>query len=67
MTPTDLRRIRKANAPTQGAFARALGYQDQDAYRKYESGARPIPRLLGKLALMIDTHGMPEEWLNQEE
>jgi len=67
MTPAELRRIRKANAPTQGAFARALGYQDQDAYRKYESGARPIPRLLDKLAQMIDTHGMPQEWLAEKE
>lgn len=62
MTPEYLRLIRTENAPTQGAFARALGYKDEDAYRKYESGARPIPTLLAKLAYMIDRHGMPDEW-----
>lgn len=62
MTHTELRTIREKSAPTQGAFARALGYQDAETYRKYESGARPVPLLLARLAQMIDRHGMPKEW-----
>lgn len=62
MAPDELRAIRIKSAPSQGAFARALGYQDADAYRKYEAGSRPIPLLLAKLAEMIDLHGMPREW-----
>ena len=62
MKHDDLRRIREQTDLTQGAFARALGYANQDAYRKYESGARPIPMLLQKLAHMIDKHGLPREW-----
>lgn len=63
MAPTELRRIRIKSAPTQGAFARALGYHDADAYRKYEAGSRPIPLLLAKMAEMIDQHGLPEAWI----
>jgi transcriptional regulator with XRE-family HTH domain len=62
MTPQRLREIRKANSPTQSAFARALGYADQDAYRKYETGMRPMPILLQRVAEMIERHGMPDEW-----
>ena len=64
MTPERLKAIRHAAAPdmTQAAFARSLGYADHDAYRKYESGARPVPTLLGKLAEMIERHGLPDEW-----
>lgn len=63
MTPADLRRIRTENAASQAAFARALGYADADAYRKYETGMRPIPTLLCKLAEMIDQNGLPEHWV----
>ena len=62
MTPDDLRRIRQQSAPTQGAFARALGYESEENYRKYETGRRPIPPLLAKLALMIERHGLPADW-----
>ena len=66
MTTAELRRIRNQSAASQAAFARALGYKDSDAYRKYETGGRPIPTLLQKLAYMIDRHGMPGEWLDCE-
>lgn len=64
MSPDDLRRIRKAAAPdmSQAAFARTLGYADADSYRRYETGRRPIPDLLARLAIMIERHGLPEEW-----
>jgi len=64
VTPAQLKEIRKAAAPdmSQAAFARCLGYVDGEAYRKYESGTRPIPTLLSKLAWMIDQHGTPKDW-----
>ena len=62
MTPQELRRIRLESADSQAAFARALGYKGADTYRKYENGMRPVPHLLALLALMIDKHGMPDDW-----
>lgn len=47
---------------SQAAFARTLGYADADSYRRYETGRRPIPDLLARLAIMIERHGLPEEW-----
>lgn len=69
MTGTELRAIRQRVAPdlSQAAFARLLGYVDGDAYRKYESGARPVPHLLGLLAGMLDRHGVPSEWMKEGE
>lgn len=64
MTGEELRAIRKAAAPemTQAAFARAIGYEDANSYRRYENGARPVPTLLAKLADMIRNRGLPEHW-----
>lgn len=47
---------------TQAAFARALGYEDAAQYRKYETGMRPVPRLLGMLMGMIAQHGLPDRF-----
>lgn len=60
MTPDTLRAIRLSAAPdmSQARFAQAIGYVDADAYRKYESGARPVPHLLALLMRMIEAHGM---------
>lgn len=58
----DLRQIRTDLGIPQRRFARALGYRDADAYRKYEAGLRPVPPLLAKLMLMIKKHGLPPEW-----
>ena len=48
MTPSELKAIRIAVAPdmTRAQFAQVLGYPNDDHYRKYESGARPVPHLL---------------------
>jgi len=63
MTPSQIKTTRKLAAPdmTQANFARALGYVDADAYRKYESGARQAPPLLRRLMDMIERHGMPDD------
>ena len=60
MTRDDLTRIRKAAAPhmSQAAFARALGYKDPRAYRRYENGGRPVPPRLASLMLMVSAHGL---------
>lgn len=60
MTPNELRAIRKGAAPgmTQAAFARLLGYENVDSYRRYETGLRPIPRPIQILMRMIDAHGV---------
>ena len=64
MTPARLAYIRKGCGPdmTQARFARALDYGDTEAYARYERGQRPVPTLLGKLAVMIERHGLPTEW-----
>ncbi|MEL6646637.1 MAG: helix-turn-helix transcriptional regulator [Pseudomonadota bacterium] len=63
MAPEQLRKIRQATGLSQARFARALGYVDRDAYRKYESGSRPIPLLLSRLAFMIERYGLPPDWI----
>lgn len=64
MTPERLRAIRAQVAPhmTQAAFARTLGYEDAAQYRKYETGMRPVPRLLAMLMGMIALHGLPDRF-----
>lgn len=64
MTPDELRAIRLSVAPdlSQAGFARALGYADADAYRKYESGARPVPHLLGLVVLALASGWRPDGW-----
>lgn len=59
MTGADLKSIRLSVAPgvTQADFARSIGYVDADAYRKYESGARPVPHLLELLMLAMAETG----------
>jgi DNA-binding transcriptional regulator YiaG len=67
MTPDELKAIRKRVAPTlsQAEFARALGYRDGDAYRKYESGAREMPPWMPRIFQLLDERGaLPNEWLN---
>ncbi len=71
MTPERLRAIRKSACPGrggQGAFARALGYTDPRAYRRYESeiSDRPMPALLIRVAEMIEAHGLPGPWRQPE-
>lgn len=66
MTPDELIAIRKHLAPTQGAFALALGYHGVNgvrAYRRYENGTRPVPTLLAVAARLLDERGSLPDWL----
>lgn len=64
MTPTELREIREATGMGQSEFGRALGYapdaNGQTAYKRFETGKRPVPPLLALLMRMVESHGMPD-------
>ena len=67
MTGEELRTVRENLGLSTEKFGRALGYQG--AYgiasrhiRRFESGARPIPQTIGRLAEMLRQHGVPEAW-----
>lgn len=62
MTADEMRAIRLRVAPglSQRAFARGLGYADQQSYTRYEIGQRPIPVLLAVVMRLLDRH--PDEY-----
>jgi len=67
MTGEELRTVRENLGLSTEKFGRALGYQG--AYgiasrhiRRFESGARPIPQPIERLAEMFRLHGVPERW-----
>jgi transcriptional regulator with XRE-family HTH domain len=69
MTGPELKAIRHRLGLSTTALGRAFGYTGSDVtssvtIRKYESGGRPIPPWLGRLALMFDMHDVPPEFLD---
>ena len=67
MTGSELRAIREGLGLSLVGMGRALGYQGtretlNAQMHKYESGARPIPPWIARLASMYQRHGVPEEW-----
>jgi transcriptional regulator with XRE-family HTH domain len=67
MTGAELKAIRRRLGLSTTQLGRAFGYTGSDAtasvtIRKYESGGRPIPPWLGRLAKMFDRHGVPDGW-----
>lgn len=67
MTGAELKAIRHRLGLSTTALGRAFGYESSaitasGTIRKYESGQRPIPPWLGRLAIMFDRHGVPPEW-----
>lgn len=69
MTGAELKEIRHRLGLSTTALGRAFGYQGRDVtasgtIRKYESGERPIPPWLARLAVMFDRHGVPPEWID---
>lgn len=69
MTGLELKQIRHRLGLSTTALGRAFGYEGGDVstsgtIRKYESGQRPIPPWLARLALMFDEHGVPPEFLD---
>jgi len=69
VTGAELKAIRHRLGLSTTALGRAFGYEGSDitasgTIRKYESGQRPIPPWLGRLAIMFDRHGVPAGWAN---
>jgi transcriptional regulator with XRE-family HTH domain len=69
MTGPELKTIRHRLGLSTLQLGRAFGYTGSDTtasvtIRKYESGGRPIPPWLGRLAIMFDEHGVPPEFLD---
>lgn len=67
MTGEQLKDIRQYLGLTTVQLGRTFGYRGTDVstavtIRKYESGGRPVPVALGKLALMFRMHGVPDGW-----
>ena len=65
MTPFEFKSIRKQLGLGTVAMGRALGYQGTDntvsvQIRQYESGARPIPPWIARLAEMYGRFGLLE-------
>lgn len=68
MTGPELKAIRNRLGLSTTGLGRAFGYEGTDVtasgtIRKYESGGRAIPPWLGRLAIMFDRHGVPEDWI----
>ncbi|MBJ6986091.1 hypothetical protein [Devosia sp. MC521] len=67
MTGPELKAIRHRLGLSTLQLGRAFGYVGSDTtasvtIRKYESGQRPIPPWLTRLATMFDRHGVPPGW-----
>jgi transcriptional regulator with XRE-family HTH domain len=63
MTPAEFKSIRKSLGLSTVAMGRALGYEGEDntvsvTVRRYESGGRPIPPWIARLAEMYGRHGL---------
>jgi len=70
MTGDELRAIRNGLDLSAFAFGLALGYTGnrntiQTQIRKYESGAREVPALVARLAIMFRDHGVPQDFIPQ--
>lgn len=68
MTGEELRDIRNKLGLSSEQMGRAFGFAGtpisaQMAIYKYEGGGRPIPIALARLAIMMERHGVPDEWI----
>ena len=68
MTGTELKDLRAKLGLSTTQLGRAVGYVGTDnttsvTIRKYESGQKPVPRMLARLVRLFERHGVPEEWL----
>ena len=67
MTGPEFAAIRKSLGLSTVQWGRALGYTGNDntvsvGIRRYESGARPLPPWIARLATMYGRHGVPAEF-----
>lgn len=68
MSGSELKTIRNRLGLSAIQLGRAFGYVGGDntvsvTIRRYESGERPLPPWLARLAVMFDRHGVPDEWI----
>ena len=67
MTGQRLREIRERLGLTRAELAFAVGYAGKPTsleiqIGRYETGARPVPPWIGRLAVMYDAYGVPERY-----
>lgn len=65
MKPAEFLEIRKRLGYSRDGFAIELGYEgtnqgNNNTIKRFESGDRPIPLPVAKLAWLMDRHGVPE-------
>lgn len=68
MTGDEFRSIRQGLGLSLRKMGKALGYESNAntmsvQIRRYESGNRPIPPWIARLACMYGRFGIPKEWL----
>jgi transcriptional regulator with XRE-family HTH domain len=72
MTPEKFKEIRHTLGLSTVQIGRAFGYTGTDTtiaanIRKFETGLRPIPPAIARLARMYERNGgVPEGWLDRE-
>jgi len=72
MTGDELADIRKRLRLSTLRFGLALGYSGGDeninrTIRRYEIGDKPVPPWIERLAIMYDLHGIPQQFLDEDE
>ena len=70
-TGDDMQRIRHQLELSTLELGRVIGYEGADdtvrvTIRRYESGRRPIPPWLGRLILMFERFGVPEDFRDKD-
>ncbi len=63
----DMKRIRHQVGLSTLELGRVFGYPGADntvsfTIRRYESGQRPLPPWLGRFMLLLERHGVPEDF-----
>lgn len=66
MKGQELQALRKRLGLSTADMARALGYEGQDSslgamMRRFESGGRPMPPTVARLATMFERYGLPDD------
>ena len=69
MTGDEMKRIRHQLGLSTLELGRVMGYSGADntvsvTIRRYESGQRPLPPWLGRLLLMLERYGVPDDFMS---
>ena len=67
VTGEDMKRIRHQLGLSTLELGRIFGYAGAETtvsvtIRRYESGQRPLPPWLGRFMLLLERHGVPEDF-----